>query len=214
VPVDPKELLLDRRAERIDRVVAERLGTLTLVLEGVHDPHNLAAVLRTAEGLGLQEVHVILGGSGAPAGFRPSAKITRGADKWLDVTRHHGPEACVEALRERGFRLFASLLSEEAQPVDQLPFEQKLALVFGNEHEGVSRRLAEACDGSFRIPMYGFTQSFNISVAAAIAIHTGVAAVRRAAGGGGGNLSRSERAALRRRFYARAVKQGRRLPRE
>jgi tRNA (guanosine-2'-O-)-methyltransferase len=82
--VDPKELLLDRRAERIDRVVAERLGTLTLVLEGVHDPHNLAAVLRTAEGLGLQEVHVVE----APIGFRPSAAITRGADKWLDVVRH------------------------------------------------------------------------------------------------------------------------------
>ena len=212
--VDPKALLLDRRAERIDRVVAERLGTLTLVLEGVHDPHNLAAVLRTAEGLGLQEVHVILGGSGAPAGFRPSAKITQGADKWLDVTRHHGPEACVGALRERGFQLFASLLDDEAQPLDQLPFERKIALIFGNEHEGVSRELADACDGCFRIPMYGFTQSFNVSVAAAIAIHTGVAAVRRGVGGSGGNLSRNERAALRRRFYARAVKQGRKLPRE
>jgi tRNA (guanosine-2'-O-)-methyltransferase len=87
-----------------------------------------------------------------------------------------------------------------------------LALIFGNEHEGVSPQLAGACDGSFRIPMYGFTQSFNISVAAAIAIHTGVEAVRRSSRGG--NLPVRERTALRRRFYAIAVKQGRRLPRE
>ncbi len=210
--VDPKELLLERRAERIDRVVAQRLGSLTIVLDGVHDPHNLAAVLRTAEGLGLQEVHVLLGGATAPAGFRPSPKITRGADKWLDVVRHRNAATCVEALRGRGFQLFASLLSAEALAIEQLPFERKLALVFGNEHEGVSPELAEACDGSFRIPMYGFTQSFNVSVAAAIAIHTGVEAVRRSRGGGG--LPVRERAALRRRFYSLAVKQGRRLPRE
>jgi tRNA (guanosine-2'-O-)-methyltransferase len=211
VGVDPKALLLDRRAERIDRVVADRLGSLTLVLEGVHDPHNLAAVLRTAEGLGLQEVHVVE----APKGFRPSSAITQGADKWLDVTRHASAGACVGALRERGFQIFASLLSPEALPLDELPFERKLALVFGNEHEGVSAALAEACDGTFRIPMYGFTQSFNISVAAAIAIRTGVEAARRAVGdNGGGNLPARERAALRRRFYALAVKQGRRLPPE
>jgi tRNA (guanosine-2'-O-)-methyltransferase len=210
VRVDPKELLLDRRAERIDHVVADRLGTLTLVLEGVHDPHNLAAVLRTAEGLGLQEVHVVLHASGAPGGFRPSAAITQGADKWLDVIRHKSAKACVEALRGRGFQLFASLLSYEAIPLERLPFDRKLALIFGNEHDGVSQELAAASDGTFRIPMYGFTQSFNISVAAAIAIHAGVETGRRHAGGG--NLPPRERAALRRRFYALAVKQGRKLP--
>jgi tRNA (guanosine-2'-O-)-methyltransferase len=207
VRVDPKALLLGRRAQRIDRVVAERLGSLTLVLEGVHDPHNLAAVLRTAEGLGLQEVHVLE----APIGFRPNSKITQGADKWLDVVRHRSVGLCVEALRARGFLLFASLLAEESQPLERLPFDRKLALVFGNEHEGVSKELAAACDGSFKIPMYGFTQSFNISVAAAIALHAGVEAARR---GGGGHLPPRERAALRARFYSLAVKQGRRLPLE
>ncbi len=202
--VDPKPLLLDRRVERIDRVVAERLASPVLVLEGVHDPHNLAAVLRTAEGLGLQEVHVVAG----PKGFHPSQAVTQGADKWLDVLRHADGAACARSLHERGFRLYAAMLDEASLPLERLPADEKLALVLGNEHAGVSPALAERCDGRFHIPMHGFTQSFNVSVAAGIAMHHVAAAARRA---GAGTLTDAGRAGLRDRFYALAVKQARRL---
>ncbi len=203
--VPPRGLLLDRRAERVDRVVAERLRSVTLVLDGVHDPHNLAAVLRTAEGLGLQDVHVIRG----PSGFRPAAAVTQGADKWLDVHHHADAPTCLRALRQEGFRVHASLLADDAVPLDELPDEGKIALVFGNEHAGVGLELAAACDGRFRIPMHGFTQSFNVSVAAAMSLHAVIS--RRRARRGGGDLTGEDRAELRARFYSLAVKQHRRL---
>ena len=198
--VDPAELLLDRRRERIDEVVARRVRGLTLVLEHVHDPHNLAAVLRTAEGLGLQDLHVVEG----PKGFRPSQAVTQGADKWIDVHKHPDATACTGELRRQGFRIFGSRLAGEALDLAELPFGERLALVFGNERDGLSERFAAACDGFFRIPMFGFAQSFNISVAVGITLATATLARRQL--GLGGDLPDAEREALRRRFYALAAK--------
>ncbi len=204
--VEPRALLFARRSERIDRVVADRIASVTVVLEGVHDPHNLAAVLRTAEALGLCAVHVIAG----PRGFSPAPAVTQGADKWLAVHRHAGPAAAARLLRSEGFALYASLLAGEALSLDRLPAAGKMALVLGNEHDGVSPPMAALCDGAFRIPMHGFTRSFNVSVAAAIALHAAVSARRR--GAEGGDLDGPSREALRRRYEALAVKQHRRLP--
>jgi tRNA (guanosine-2'-O-)-methyltransferase len=205
VKVEPQDLLLERRRARIDSVVANRSRTLTPVLEAVHDPHNLAAVLRTAEALGLQEVHAIV----PRGGFRPNAAVTQGADKWIDLYRHRDAADCAAALRQSGYRVYASQLKEEAVPLEQLPVNEKLALVFGNEHEGVSPEFAALCDGTFRIPMYGFVQSFNVGVAVAIALSQIVFARRRSTPGG--DLPPDEQEALRRRFYALAVKQGHRI---
>jgi tRNA (guanosine-2'-O-)-methyltransferase len=205
LPVEAQDLLLERRRARIDQVVANRSRALTPVLEEVHDPHNLAAVLRTAEALGLQEVHAIF----PRTGFRPNAAVTQGADKWIDLHRHKDAATCAAALRQSGYRLYASQLTEEAIPLDRLPFDQNLALIFGNEHEGVSPAFAALCDGTFRIPMYGFVQSFNVGVAVAIALSQGVFARRRT--WPGGDLAPAEQEALRRRFYALAVKQGHRI---
>jgi tRNA (guanosine-2'-O-)-methyltransferase len=200
--VDPAELLLDRRKERIDAVVAQRVRGLTLVLEHVHDPHNLAAVLRTSEALGLQDLHVVAG----PKGFRPSQAVTQGADKWLDVHKHPDAAACAVELHHQGFRIFGSRLDGEALDLAALPFaepQERLALVFGNERDGLSPEFAERCDGFFRIPMLGFSQSFNISVAVGITLATAMLARRQR--GLGGDLPESEREALRRRFYALAA---------
>jgi tRNA (guanosine-2'-O-)-methyltransferase len=194
--VDPESVLLPRRKARIDEVVARRTRGLTLVLESVHDPHNLAAVLRTAEGLGLQDVHVVE----APSGFRPSAAVTQGADKWLDLHRHREVEGCIRALRASGHRLFGSRLTGDAVDVEALPFAEKLALVFGNEHAGLTEDFSRCCDGFFRIPMAGFAQSFNVSVAVGVSLATATLARRRL--GLGGDLSDAEQDALRRRFYA------------
>jgi tRNA (guanosine-2'-O-)-methyltransferase len=197
--VDPAELLLARRKERIDAVVAQRVRGLTLVLEQVHDPHNLAAVLRTSEALGLQDLHVIA----SSKGFQPSQAVTQGADKWLDVHKHPSASACADELHRQGFRIFGSRLEGQAIDLAALPFGERLALVFGNEHAGLSPELAERCDGFFRIPILGFSQSFNISVAVGITLATAMQARR--ARQLGGDLSETDREALRRRFYALAA---------
>jgi tRNA (guanosine-2'-O-)-methyltransferase len=197
--VDPAELLLERRKARIDEVVARRVRGLTLVLEQVHDPHNLAAVLRTSEALGLQDLHVVA----SPKGFRPSQAVTQGADKWLDVHKHADAAACAEELHRQGFRIYGSQLEGNVIDLAELPFGERLALVFGNEHAGLSPEFAERCDGFFRIPMLGFSQSFNISVAVGITLAT--AMLQRRQRELGGDLSEQERSDLRQRFYALAA---------
>jgi len=197
--VEPKELLTERRIARIDAVVAARVHGVTVVLEAVHDPHNLAAVLRTAEGLGLTEVHAIA----ASGGFRPNSAVTQGSDKWIDLHLHRDPEACADALDAAGFVLVGSELSERARPIHALPFDRRVALVFGNEHAGLSRAMAARCADSFHIPMAGFSQSFNVSVAVGIALSQAMEWRRQR--DLGGDLSADEQAALRAHFYRLAT---------
>ena len=203
--IDPETLLLPARKARIDQVVSQRVRGLTIVLEAVHDPHNLAAILRTCEGLGLQDVQVIE----SRAGFRPNSAVTQGADKWVDLHRHPDPQACAAELKGQGFRLFGSRLGGECLDVEALPFGERVALAFGNEHAGLSNEFAERCDGFFRIPMFGFAQSFNVSVAVGMALSTALLHRRRL--GLGGDLTQGEQRALAARFYGLAVKQGHRL---
>ncbi len=200
--VSAPELLLPGRRERIDRVVAARTRALTVVLEHVHDPHNIGAALRTCECFGLQELHVV---EGPRSPYRPAKLVTRGAEKWVDVHRSKDLEETIGSLKARGFTVLASRLSGAAIPLNALPLDRKLALVFGNEHEGVTDRAAELCDGNFRIPMFGFTQSLNISVALAVSLSWLV--LRRAEDGQVGDLTENEARALRERFYVNAVPQ-------
>jgi tRNA (guanosine-2'-O-)-methyltransferase len=160
----------ERRKARLKEVLSQRTRKLVLVLEDIFDPHNASACVRSAEGMGLQELHIV-----APRyPFQPNPGVTNGADKWIDM-RHHGDVAsCVGHLHERGFVVAAGVLSEAAVPLQQLPFDRPLALVFGNEHEGLSEAMQEAADQCFYIPMLGFSQSFNISVATALAVHYAV----------------------------------------
>jgi tRNA (guanosine-2'-O-)-methyltransferase len=197
--VAPQSLLTERRIARIDAVVAARVAGVTVVLEAVHDPHNLAAVLRTAEGLGIAEVHAIA----AAGGFRPNSAVTQGADKWIDLRLHRIPEACADALQADGFILLGSQLTEGARPLHEVAFDGRTALVFGNEHAGLSPAMAARCAGFFRIPMAGFSQSFNVSVAAGIALAQAMEWRRRR--GIGGDLSEPERAVMRERFYRLAT---------
>ncbi len=197
--MDLKKYLTERRQARIEEVLSRRTRDLILVLEGVHDPHNVAACLRTAEGLGLQEVHII-----APGDYRPHKKVSQGADKWLDIHRHQTPEAAAAALRGRGYRLFAAALTPGACSIDDLDFTKKTAVVLGNEHEGISGELLALCDGAFVIPMRGFTQSFNISVAAAITVYHATCA-RAAALGTAGDLALEDKDTLRTRWVELSV---------
>ena len=200
-------LLTEARRARILGVIEARLASVTVVLDRLIDPHNAAAILRTSEGLGIGRVHVVPHDHGDAVAHR---RVTQDAEKWLDVEQHESGPACVRALRSQGFRVYAGHLGEGAVSYTEVAADGPVALLFGNEHAGPGAETLQACDGTFRIPMAGFTQSFNVSVAAGIAL-ADLARRRRAHLGQAGDLPAGSRVALRARFTLLAAKLARRL---
>ena len=199
----PADLLLEPRKERIEHVVAGRTRSVVAVLDRLEDSFNMAAVLRTCEGMGLQEVHVI---RNPDAPFAPNLKVTQGCDKWLDLHLHREFASCAEQLKSRGYRVLASAIAPGAQSLFSIAFDRPIAMVFGNERHGVSPDVLEHSDGAFWIPMRGFSQSLNISAAASACI-TRAIAWRLEHLGLEGDLPEPERAALREQFSYLSVKQ-------
>ncbi|MGD8317783.1 MAG: RNA methyltransferase [Myxococcales bacterium] len=156
-----------RRLQRIDEVVAARTDELVVVLDGIADPHNSSAVLRSADAFGIQTIHVVVGSHG----FRASQAVSKGTHRWLDLVRYDDPEACGRRLKERGFAIYVAQMGASTTPED-LSRIPRLAVVFGNEHRGVSPAMRAHADGTFSIPMRGFVESLNVSVAAAITMRT------------------------------------------
>lgn len=200
---DPKDLMLSARRARVDAAVDRRTRRYVVVLEDLEDPHNVAAVLRTCEALGIQEVHAVC----RNYAFHPNAKITQGAEKWLDLRYHRETGRCLQGLKARGYLLCATDLGEGSGSLLELPRDRPLALVFGTEKVGVTREALAACDLRFCIPMLGFSKSLNVSVAAAICLSHLVFRE----GPGPPDMSAGERAGLRERFYALAARQRHRL---
>lgn len=199
----PETLVLAPRREKIDQVVGSRTRTLVVVLDQIEDPFNMAAVLRTCEALGIQEVHVV---EHPEVRFSPNSKVTQGCDKWLDIHRWDDFRAAGSALRERGFEIWVSAGHPEARSLWDLEFAGKRALVFGNERTGVSEAALAGADAMFWIPMRGFTRSLNVSAAVAMTLGRATA-WRTEHAGGGGDLTPEEGDALRARFHALSVKQ-------
>ena len=193
-------MLLDERRARIDAAAAARLSGLRVVIENLHDPHNGAAVLRSAEAFGIQRVDVIE--SVEP--FRFSSVVTQGCEKWLDVVRHPTLTHAIAALRADGFALYAAV-PDAAATVDDLDFARPAAVMIGNEHAGLTAEAIAAADIVFGIPMPGMTRSLNLSVATAL-IAERAAQARRRAIGRPGDLADGAVLALRARFYAASVR--------
>ncbi len=201
-----RRALRPERWAKIERALRNRLGAVRVVVENLHHAHNLSAVLRTCEALGVQHVHVV----DEAEHCKLSRRITMGAHKWLTVHRHARFDTCAEELRQRGFRLYAAMLDPGALPLEEIPVDRPVAVVLGNEKEGVSRRTRELCDGAYFIPMYGFVQSYNVSVAAAISLYSLTRRVRRERPDGG-LLSPEERAEVLRSWMPKSLRFGRRL---
>ena len=194
------------RLARIDAVIEARLQSVTAILDRLVDPHNVAAILRTGEGMGLCAVHVVPGADRDAFAHR---KVTQDAHKWIDVVHHDSGASAARFLAARGFAVFAGHLERGARPPADLPVDRPVALLFGHEHEGPSRETLDSCDGTFRIPMAGFTQSFNVSVAAGIALSQ-ICAARRAFLKKPGDLDVPRKQAFRSRYLRLGAK--RRLP--
>ncbi len=191
-----RPLLSAERIARIEAVIARRTRSLVPVLEAVDDPRNVAAVLRSADAFGVQEVHLVEGAQE----FLASRRVTQGAERWIDLVRHHSPRACVASLRARGFRVYVATMQGEVSPED-LRAAGKVALVFGNERDGASRAVLELSDGTCTVPMRGFSQSLNVSVAAAVALYE-------LSRGRPGDLTEPERSELRARFMLLSLERG------
>ncbi len=198
-PVDYESMLAPNRITRIGDVLSRRTRSITLLLENLHDPHNAAACLRSAESFGVQDVHVIEGLNR----FKPGRRVVQGADKWLDVERYGSTAQSLTALRKAGYRVYVSDLSA-ARPIHDLDFSEPCALAFGNEHLGASQELIEGADACFVIPMRGFCESFNVSVAVALSLFYAV--TRRFSDyASGGDMEEEDQLRLRKEWIRRSV---------
>jgi tRNA (guanosine-2'-O-)-methyltransferase len=193
-------LLTADRIARIDQVIAARLGSVAAAVEDTYDPHNAAATLRTCEALGLQELYVIEPG----ARFSAAHGVTRGAHRWLDLHRFSDAGEAIAAMKARKFRVYATL-PDATDSIEDVAVDTPIAVVFGNEHEGVSPAVIAACDGSLTVPMFGFTESYNLSVTVGLAMSR-LAARRRAYIGAQGDLDDERRARLRARWFALRIR--------
>lgn len=197
--------LTERRAARIEAVLAQRTRHLTLVLEDVYQPHNASAVLRSCECLGIQDVHIVEDRNE----YTVSRGISLGAGRWLNLIRYRAEEGqdvrtCAAALRDAGYRLVAATPEAGAVPVNEIPVDEPVAVIFGTEEKGLTREALTLADARAHIPMYGFTESFNVSVSAALVLRELTGRMRAAVRNWG--LSEEEKAELRFRWYRRSVR--------
>ncbi len=214
---DPVEALIDRhgaaaicaalapmltpeRIARIDAVLDARLGSLAILVEDTYDPHNAAATIRTTEALGLQELHVVE----LAQPFSIAHGVTRGAHDWLDVKRWPSVAAAVAGLHDRGFSVLATA-PDATTDVDTVDVSRPIAIAFGNEHDGLSLAALRACDATVAVPMFGMTESYNLSVTVALAASR-LAARRRSFLGSRGDLDAERRDRLRARWFAAKIR--------
>lgn len=202
--------LTERRVARIEVVLAQRTRHLSLVLEDVYQPHNASAVLRSCECFGVQDVHIVE----ARNEYTVSRTISLGASQWLSLTRYRSEDdrdigVCAASIKEAGCRLVAatpeaSTSGAEAVPIRELPVDEPLAVVLGTEEEGLTPQALELADACVYIPIYGFTESFNVSVSAALILRELSSRIRASVPDWG--LSDEEKAELRFQWYRSTVR--------
>lgn len=158
------------RKQRLLSVLDKRQPELTVILENIFDPHNIAAVMRSCDSVGIQEVFIVQ--TEAPRKKRWGARSSAGAKKWLTIHNFSDVDACVEAVRRKYDKIFTTHMNTDSRNLYDLDFTKgSMALVFGNELYGVSARMVSHSDGNFIIPQVGVIKSLNISVACAVTLY-------------------------------------------
>jgi len=161
----------ERRLARLESVLRRRQPDLTVVLENIHDPHNVSAILRSCDAAGVMEVQLVYTDEEFP---KLGKKSSASAKKWVERRNFNCVSDCFEKLHNEGFSVFATHLGKHSTPLYELDLTQKVALTFGNEHRGVSEEASQSADGNFMIPMFGMIQSLNVSVACAVTLFEAV----------------------------------------
>ncbi len=192
----------DHKKDLIDQVLSQRTRHLTLVFEDIDKPHNISAVLRTAECLGIQDLHFIKNKNS----YAVNKRIVHGAAKWVTMHHHRSKKSsvdtCFDELRAKDYKIFATSLHEGSMSIYELDSTQKTAIVFGTESEGISEEVCQKADALVHIPMSGFTESFNLSVSAAICL-----TVLKGTSASWPSISEKEKLELKAEWYRKIVRE-------
>jgi tRNA (guanosine-2'-O-)-methyltransferase len=221
--MEKKEVLLfdhlaqfvsDHKKDFVARVLQARTRYVTVVLENIYQSQNASAAVRTCECMGLQDIHIVEN----TAQYQLNVRVLKGADKWINLERYrtkgrNNTETCFNQLRSNGYRILVAAPAEDGISIDEVDVDKgKIALVFGNELKGASDYALEQGDQKVRIPMYGFTESLNISVSVAICLNTVLGKLRQS--GAGIFLTEAEKSAIKLSWYRKIVKRSDILERE
>ncbi len=157
------------RSNKIKAVLSKRQNNITVVLENIFDPHNISAVIRSCDAVGVQEIYVL--NTKIPRHKKWGRRSSSSAAKWLTVHQFDNVEVCFDELRKKYSRILTTHLALNSVSLYDVDFTQSIALIFGNEHSGVSDEIRALADGNFIIPQVGMIQSLNISVACAVSLY-------------------------------------------
>lgn len=152
---------------KIQKTVSGRISHMSVVIEDIYDRGNASAVMRSMEAFGFYQLHMIE----LSEKFKESQRVTQGADKWLNITKWKTTAECVQGLKAQGRKIYVTHLDPQAKPLEAIDTSQPFSICFGNEKKGASQELLSLADETVFIPMRGFVQSLNISVAAAVALY-------------------------------------------
>ena len=197
-------LITECRLSRFEKVLSNRTRHITMVLEDVYQSRNTSAVMRSADGMGIQDIHMVESYNV----WSKNQSVSKGASRWLTLHRYLKSEdphtACIAKLRESGYRIVATSPHEGGHTPDTLPLDMPVAIVMGTEFQGVSDKMKAEVDDYVEIPMYGFSESFNISVASAVVMNRVCARLREE--GNTPGLCEDEKQYLRLQWIYRSVK--------
>jgi len=157
-----------RRIEKMRRVLCNRQPDLTVVCENIHDPHNVSAILRTCDAVGVSPIHLLYTVEAFP---ELGKKSSGSAVKWVDVIRHETYQGCRSYLKSMGFVIYATCVGETSMSIYEIDWTRPSAIIVGNEHRGVSDEAIAMADEVIRIPMFGMVESLNVSVATAVILY-------------------------------------------
>ncbi|MBW6479520.1 MAG: RNA methyltransferase [Bacteroidales bacterium] len=173
-----QQMISEDRWQKFHDIISQRTRYITVILEDIFQPHNASAVIRTCELMGIQDLHIIENRNP----YLVNRDIVVGSDKWINIHKHNRHDqntlSCFRQLKNKGFRIVATTPHKSDVLITELPVDQKIALVLGNEGHGLSETALKNADTFVKIPMYGFTESFNISVSAAICLYELTARLR------------------------------------
>ena len=164
-------MISEERSELFKKVIARRQQDLTIILENVHDPHNIGAVLRSCDSVGVGEIFVIITDQRIEKIRYSEVAASSGAGKWVEIHLFDSVKDCVVEVRKNFSTIIATHLNSESGSLYELDLTKPIALAFGNESEGLSNELVKNSDLNFKIPQMGFVHSLNISVACAVSLY-------------------------------------------
>jgi len=199
-----QSLLSQKRIENLQRVLNNRLEDIVVVLDNLFDPHNMGAIVRTVEALGIQDIHVIE--RDTPLDL--SCKVTTYSNKRVSIHTYENARSCVDFIKKHGFQIVVAQMTGTAVPIDDFEIypDSKIAIVMGNEHAGASEEICQLADTHVVVPMNGFTESYNVSVATALVLADFVNKKRSAILPETGTLSENRKIVLYDQWLQKAVK--------